>query len=85
MGQEEAMTELTTQAAHSGTCPSDCSPEIQQTIYEHGGSRIWREIDGRRDLIADTFQSREYAEAVRDFTATWFQENAEHEPRREAT
>jgi len=69
------MTEPKTQAAHSGTCPSDCSPEIRQTIYDHGGSRIWREIDGRRDLIADTFQTAEYAEAVREFTEKWFQGN----------
>jgi len=29
---------------------------IKQTIYEHGGSRIYREnADGSRDLLADTY------------------------------
>ena len=30
--------------------------QIKQTIYEHGGSRIYREnADGSRDLLADTY------------------------------
>ena len=31
---------------------------IKQTIYGHGGSRIYREnADGSRDLLADTYAS----------------------------
>jgi len=31
--------------------------EWKQTIYDHGGSRIWVEDgDGRRNLIADTYE-----------------------------
>ena len=47
---------------------------VKQTIYEHGGSRIWTETDGRRNLIADTYQDAEYAKAVRDFTEKWYKE-----------
>lgn len=45
---------------------------LKQTIYDHGGSCIWRENDGKRDLLADTYHTREFAEAVRRFTEEWF-------------
>ena len=50
--------------------------KIRDCIYEHGGSRIWREVDGEagRDLLADTFHTKEFAEAVRVFTEEWIKE-----------
>ena len=42
------------------------SGTIMQTIYEHGGSRIWMEYeDGSRDLLADTYDGEELAKKVR--------------------
>ena len=63
------------QAANTSSLRPSGSPEIKQSIYDHGGSRIWREPDGRRDLLVDTYHTREFAEAVRDFTDKWFREN----------
>ena len=45
---------------------------IKQTIYEHGGSRIYREnADGSRDLLADTYAGKfggdSFAKAVYQF------------------
>jgi hypothetical protein len=45
---------------------------IKQTIYEHGGSRIYREnANGSRDLLADTYAGRfggdSFAKAVYQF------------------
>ena len=51
--------------------------EINQAIYDHGGSRIWREVDGRRDLLADTYGSKELAVAVRVFIEGWLTQSAE--------
>lgn len=48
-----------------GPVERPCSPPIMQTIFEHGGSRIWREVDGRRQLIADTYGSAGMALAVK--------------------
>ena len=48
---------------------------LRQTIYEHGGSRIWIEKDGKRELLADTFTTEEYAKAVRDFTEQWLRQS----------
>lgn len=46
---------------------------IKQNIYNHGGSRIWREDEaGRRDLLVDTYHTEEFAEDVRRFTEEWF-------------
>jgi len=45
---------------------------LHQTIYDHGGSRIWIETpDGRRDLLADTYTTADYAKAIRDFSEQW--------------
>jgi hypothetical protein len=45
---------------------------LHQTIYMHGGSRIWiQNTDGSRELIADTYKDVQYAIAVRDFTDEW--------------
>jgi len=52
--------------------------DLRQTVYPHGGSRIWvEEPDGSRNLIADTYTTAEYAEAVRDFTEKWLRDNSE--------
>lgn len=51
------------------------STDISQTIYDHGGSRIWIEKDGNRKLIADTYTTKDYALALRDFTEQWLREN----------
>jgi hypothetical protein len=45
---------------------------IKQTIYEHGGSRIYREnADGSRDLLVDTYAGKlggdNFAKAVYQF------------------
>jgi hypothetical protein len=45
---------------------------IKQTIYEHGGSRIYQEnADGSRDLLADTYAGKfggdNFAKAVYQF------------------
>jgi len=45
---------------------------IKQTIYEHGGSRIYREnADGSRDLLVDTYAGKfgedSFAKAVYQF------------------
>ena len=45
---------------------------LHQTIYGHGGSRIWIEKrDGGRELVADTYMDDKYAIAIRDFTDEW--------------
>ena len=54
---------------------------VMQTIYDHGGSRIWTEKNGRRELYADTYRSAEYAKAVRDFTEKWYKEKQNEESR----
>ena len=51
--------------------------KLMQTIYEHGGSRIWTEKEDGRKLIADTYTDAEYAKAVRDFTDKWLSEHKE--------
>ena len=44
----------------------DCAPDkIFQNIYYHGGSRIWRETKGGRELLADTYGNAEMAVAVK--------------------
>ena len=45
---------------------------IRQTVYHHGGSRIYREHDGRRDLIADTYTDEHFAEALYAFVLDYF-------------
>jgi hypothetical protein len=45
--------------------------ELKQTIYPHGGSRIWLDIDGERKLLVDTFTTKEFAEAARKFVEEW--------------
>lgn len=44
---------------------------VHQTIYKHGGSRIWTESGDHRDLLAHTYHTKEYAIAIRDFTQNW--------------
>ena len=55
--------------------------KIKQTIYEHGGSRIYIDLPTGRELIADTYSSAEYAKAVLQFTKEWLTKNGrkEHE------
>ena len=45
--------------------------DLRQTIYSHGGSRIWIEKPGGRELVADTYTDAEYAKAIREFTEEW--------------
>ena len=63
----------------SGAGESSPAPDgsaMCQTIYDHGGSRIWIEKpDGRRELLADTFTTADYAKAVRNFTEEWLKQN----------
>ena len=41
------------------------SAPIFQNIYEHGGSRIWRETKDGRELLADTYGNADMALAVK--------------------
>lgn len=46
--------------------------KLYQTIYEHGGSRIWAEDDKGRHLIADTYgDNPNMAIAVFNFLDKW--------------
>lgn len=48
---------------------------LHQTIYEHGGSRIWIERDGKRDLLADTYGDETLANAVMVCVRAYLQPN----------
>lgn len=46
---------------------------VNQHIDQHGGSRIWIEhSDGECELVADTYQGKEFAEAVKKLTDEWY-------------
>ena len=45
--------------------------QLHQTIYAHGGSRIWLEKDGKRELIADSFTTPEFSVALFYFVNDW--------------
>lgn len=48
---------------------------VQQTIYDHGGSRVWRDLaDGRRELIVDTYTDAEFARATLAFVEQWYRD-----------
>lgn len=47
-------------------------PEIKQNVYEHGGSRIWIEENGKRKLIVDSFTDSDFAKALLDFVIQYF-------------
>lgn len=49
--------------------------DIHQTIYDHGGSRIWVERKGKRDLLVDTYGDKELAQAVMDCVKKLFRPN----------
>jgi len=53
---------------------NDGNRKLKQKIYDSGRSRIWIEHDGPdgREDIAETFQSKEYAEEIRRVTKNWF-------------
>lgn len=51
--------------------------EPQQTIFEHGGSRIWIERDGKRELLADTYGDAALARAVMVCIRAYLQPNDE--------
>jgi hypothetical protein len=53
---------------------------IRQTVYHHGGSRIYREHDGRRDLIADTYTDEHFAEALYAFVLDYFRHQESETP-----
>lgn len=60
------MSKTTDAARVSGTPRPAGSGMLHQTIYDHGGSRIWMEYeDGSRDLLADTYDGEELAKKVR--------------------
>jgi hypothetical protein len=49
---------------------------VKQSIYQHGGSRIWVEhSDGERELVADTYQDKAFAEAVKKLADEWYLPN----------
>ena len=50
---------------------------IKHDIYDHGGSRLYTEDDkGNRNLIVDTYHTKESALAIREFTEKWLKKNA---------
>jgi len=50
---------------------------IKHNIYDHGGSKLYTEDKkGNRNLIVDTYHTKEYAIAIREFTEKWLKENA---------
>ena len=51
--------------------------ELKQTIYGHGGSRIWIETDKGRELVADTYMDEPFAVAIRDFAEQWLNSKEE--------
>ena len=56
---------------------------VKQSIYRHGGSRIWVEhSDGERELVADTYQDKAFAEAVKKLADEWYLPSAGAVPRR---
>jgi hypothetical protein len=72
---------MDTEKTANGAGESSPAPDgsaLRQTIYEHGGSRIWIEKPGGgRELLADTYTTADYANAVRDFTEKWLRQNKE--------
>lgn len=44
--------------------PDEDSVKLRQTIYKHGGSRIWIERDGEKGLVAATYGQETVAFAV---------------------
>jgi len=47
--------------------------QIKQTIYQHGGSRIWIEASGgTRELLADTYRDEAFALAVKKLADEWY-------------
>lgn len=59
----------------------DCKPEsqvdenvmcVKQILYEHGGSRIYIENEKtHRGLLVDTYHTKEFAVAIKEFTENW--------------
>ena len=49
---------------------------LKQAIYDHGGSRIWREIDGERELLVDTYTTKDFAKAIYAFTEQWLKQKS---------
>jgi len=46
--------------------------EIIQTLYSHGGSRIYSHADdGSRTLLLDTYHTKEFAKAAMAFVVQW--------------
>lgn len=53
---------------------------LKQTIYEHGGCRIYFEKNEKHNLIADGYHTEDFAKALMEFTTNYF---ANTEDRRE--
>lgn len=69
-------TEKTVNGAGESS-PAPDGSALRQTIYDHGGSRIWLEKpNGRRELLADTYTTADFAKVVRAFTEEWLRQNA---------
>ena len=51
------------------------SDQIQQSLYEHGGSRIWIEVDNDKTLLCDTYHTKELSLAVFQFIKSWTLKN----------
>jgi len=54
--------------------PSDlfATDNLKQTIYDHGGCRIYFEKDRERNLIADGYHTEDFAKALMEFTRNYF-------------
>jgi hypothetical protein len=67
--------------------PADCCADLglRQTIYEHGGSRMWLEKNGERKLLVDTYTTDNFAKAIRAFTEEWLRHNDKVERRAPST
>ena len=77
MSDEQKKTEVETKPEPR----SELASSVRQSIYKHGGSRLWIEQNGERELIVDTYTTAEFAKAIRAFTEEWLRQNAAGERR----
>ena len=54
--------------------------DIKQTIYEHGGCRIFFEKGRHRQLIADGYQDEPFAVALRKFVEDYYANSRDQSP-----
>lgn len=60
-----------TNGVGKSTASAGYDGKLYQTIYAHGGSRIWIEKDGKRILIAETFNDPDLAVSLFHFISDW--------------